>query len=55
MTASGQSVGLIHDLPSIAEVIERVVAEAEAVQCRLAVQVPRPETVQRGQVSRIAG
>jgi enoyl-[acyl-carrier protein] reductase II len=55
MTASGQSVGLIHDLPSIAEVIERVVAEAEAVQCRLAVQVPRPETVQRGQASRIAG
>lgn len=30
MTASGQSVGLIHDLPSIAEVIERIVQEAHA-------------------------
>jgi enoyl-[acyl-carrier protein] reductase II len=42
MTASGQSVGLIHDLPSIAEVIERIVAEAQAVQDRLSVQIPEP-------------
>lgn len=36
MTASGQSVGLMHDVPAIAEVIERIVAEAEAAQQRLA-------------------
>jgi enoyl-[acyl-carrier protein] reductase II len=36
MTSTGQSVGLIHDLPTIAEVIERIVAEAEAEQQRVA-------------------
>lgn len=39
MTAAGQSVGLIHDLPTIAEVIERFIAEAEETQRRLATQV----------------
>lgn len=43
MTASGQSVGLIHDLPSIAELLENIVAEAEAVQRRLAGQIPLSE------------
>jgi enoyl-[acyl-carrier protein] reductase II len=36
MTASGQSVGLIHDVPSVAEVIERLVADAREAQARLA-------------------
>lgn len=40
MTASGQSVGLVHDLPSIAELIKTIIAEAEAVQRRLALQIP---------------
>lgn len=40
MTASGQSVGLVHDLPSIAELMQTIIAEAEAVQRRLAGQVP---------------
>lgn len=35
MTASGQSVGLIHDLPSIGEVIPRIIAEAEATRAKL--------------------
>lgn len=35
MTASGQSVGLVHDVPSVAEVIERLVEEAYAAQSRL--------------------
>jgi len=35
MTASGQSVGLIHDVPTVAEVMERLVAEAYAAQSRL--------------------
>lgn len=39
MTASGQSVGLIHDLPSIAQVMERLIAEANEVQQRLVGQV----------------
>ena len=37
-TAAGQSVGLVHDLPTIAEVIERMAAEAEAAQQKLAGQ-----------------
>ncbi|MFP3525682.1 hypothetical protein SB912_24660, partial [Pantoea sp. SIMBA_072] len=40
MTASGQSVGLVHDLPTIAELIKTIIAEAEAVQRRLALQIP---------------
>jgi len=36
MTASGQSVGLIHDVPSVAEIMERLVAETQAAQARLA-------------------
>jgi enoyl-[acyl-carrier protein] reductase II len=36
MTASGQSVGLIHDLPTIEEVILRIVAEAYETQAKLA-------------------
>lgn len=35
MTASGMSVGLVHDVPTIAELMERMVAEARAVQGRL--------------------
>lgn len=35
MTASGQSVGLIHDVPTIEEVIHRIISEAQAVQVRL--------------------
>ena len=36
--ATGQSVGLIHDLPGAGEVVERIMAEARAVLERL----PRP-------------
>ncbi|MNF17323.1 hypothetical protein D3C80_2207500 [compost metagenome] len=43
MTASGQSVGLVHDLPSIAELMKTLIAEAEAVQRRLAAQIPLNE------------
>lgn len=32
MTASGMSVGLVHDIPTVAEVIERIMAEAYACQ-----------------------
>ena len=39
MTASGQSVGLIHDVPSVAEIMERLVAETQAAQARLAASV----------------
>jgi enoyl-[acyl-carrier protein] reductase II len=38
MTASGQSVGLMHDIPTIAEVFDRIVAEAEAAQRNIAEQ-----------------
>ena len=34
--ATGQSVGLIHDLPGAAEVVERIAREARAVLERLA-------------------
>lgn len=37
MTASGQSVGLVHDVPTIAEVIERIIAEAYEAQRKLGV------------------
>jgi enoyl-[acyl-carrier protein] reductase II len=36
MTASGQSVGLIHDVPTVAEVMQRLVAEVEEARSRLA-------------------
>lgn len=36
MTASGMSVGLVHDVPTIAELMRRIAAEAEACQARLA-------------------
>lgn len=39
MTASGMSVGLVHDLPTIAELMQRIVAEAEAVQRELSGKV----------------
>jgi enoyl-[acyl-carrier protein] reductase II len=39
MTASGQSVGLVHDVPTIAELMERIVAEAEAAQRELAAKM----------------
>ena len=42
MTASGMSVGLVHDVPTIAELMARIVAEAEAVQQKLALEVPAP-------------
>jgi len=35
MTASGQSVGLMHDIPTIAEIIQRTIAEAEDARQRL--------------------
>ena len=47
MTASGQSVGLIHDLPTIATLMQTLVAEAEAVQLRLSGQVPNGEVRQK--------
>jgi enoyl-[acyl-carrier protein] reductase II len=48
MTASGMSVGLIHDLPTIAEVIERVIAEAEAVQLHLSAKMELPDVPASG-------
>jgi enoyl-[acyl-carrier protein] reductase II len=45
MTASGMSVGLVHDVPTIAELMERMVAEAKSVQARLTGQMtdePQP-------------
>lgn len=39
--ASGQVVGLIDDLPSVAEIIDRTVAEASAVLSRLTVAPER--------------
>ena len=36
MTASGQSVGLIHDVPTVAEVMQRLLAEVEDARTRLA-------------------
>lgn len=35
MTASGMSVGLVHDLPPVAELMKRIVAEAEAARARV--------------------
>lgn len=35
MTASGQSVGLIHDVPTVAEVMERLMAEVDAARQEL--------------------
>lgn len=40
MTAAGQSVGLIHDLPSISELMKQIVEEAEATQRKMNQQVP---------------
>lgn len=39
MTASGQSVGLVHDLPTIAELFQRIVEEAEAAKLALVAQM----------------
>jgi len=39
---TGQSVGLIHDLPGAGEVVERVMREARAVVERLTAAAPRP-------------
>jgi NAD(P)H-dependent flavin oxidoreductase YrpB (nitropropane dioxygenase family) len=49
--ASGQVVGVLDDLPPVAEVIDRIVAQAEAVLCRLSV-VERPETTKNAGVRR---
>lgn len=46
MTASGQSVGLVHDLPTIAELMRTIISEAEAVQHRLSVEVPTNNALQ---------
>ena len=35
LVSMGQSVGLVHDVPTCKELIDRIVAEAEAVQARL--------------------
>lgn len=55
MTASGQSVGLVHDLPTIAEVIERIVAEAEEAQRKLAAQFAAGSSGAAVQVPRAVG
>jgi len=39
MTASGMSVGLVHDLPTIAELMARIVEEARATHARLNAQM----------------
>ena len=39
MLPLGQVTGLVHDLPTVAEVIERIVAEAAAAQATLAAKV----------------
>jgi enoyl-[acyl-carrier protein] reductase II len=39
MTASGQSVGLVHDVPSIAELMQRIVAEAKAAHLSLSAEM----------------
>lgn len=39
MTASGMSVGLVHDVPTIAELMERMVAEARSVHSRINTQM----------------
>lgn len=39
MTASGQSVGLIHDVPSVAEVMERLMAEVDVARQELAAKL----------------
>lgn len=39
MTASGMSVGLVHDIPTIAEVMERLVAEVETTRRTLLAQL----------------
>jgi enoyl-[acyl-carrier protein] reductase II len=36
MTGAGQSIGLVHDIPTVAEVMQRIVAETQAAQARLA-------------------
>ncbi len=36
MLPLGQSTGLVHDIPTVAEVLERTVAEAKVVQARVA-------------------
>lgn len=39
MTAAGMSVGLVHDVPSIAELMARIIAEAQAAQLGLCSQM----------------
>lgn len=39
MTSSGMSVGLVHDIPTIAELLERLLEETKAAQAKLAAQV----------------
>jgi enoyl-[acyl-carrier protein] reductase II len=39
MTASGQSVGLVHDVPTIAELMQRIVAEAKAAHLSLSAKM----------------
>jgi hypothetical protein len=40
--SSGQVVGVIDDLPSVAELIERIITEADAVLARLRGVSPTP-------------
>src|SRR5262249_62087467 len=47
--ASGQVVGLIDDLPSAKDVVERILGEAEAVLARLASGEPASGHCRRGQ------
>lgn len=39
MTAGGMSVGLVHDLPTVAELMERIVAEAQSARGRLVAEL----------------
>ncbi len=39
MTASGMSVGLVHDIPTVAELIARIMAEAEAAYAALSARM----------------
>jgi enoyl-[acyl-carrier protein] reductase II len=55
MTGAGMSVGLVHDLPTVAELMERIMAEAKSVQLNLsaemAEQIGDPDFPHAGGVS----
>jgi NAD(P)H-dependent flavin oxidoreductase YrpB (nitropropane dioxygenase family) len=55
MTASGQSVGLIHDVPTVAEVMQRLIAEVEVAHARLAASLGTDRTDRAARISQGAG